>query len=199
MSKESFKVHFNHVISPDILLNIFENHAEINGTVRIAIDKMLNEFIGNLGLKTVFDKLINKSVDESGYYLDIKEIAVATISIKDSNLHVLAEYRASKEWWAKPIAIIVLGKLLGDFATKVENCGIVPGFRLEIKNAMQQLRKNNHAVLNLRNLFERQTFFTGFSKVSLYDFDFTSVDTFSVDEDFVIKFDGKSLLSREEK
>src|SRR5690606_4134243 len=107
-------------------------------------------------------------------------------------LHVTSEYRPSKEWWAKPVAVIVLGKLLGDFAAKVEDCGITPGFRQEIKNCMQQLRKKNSASLDLRKLFEEQTFYTGSYKVFINDFSFQEVFTSADNGNFLINFNGRS-------
>ncbi len=190
---EDFLVKFNHVISPVITLVLeSEELVRVNGTVKIAIDKMLSDFTNGLGLKMVFDQLIKKDVSPEGYFLDIKSIAKASISVHDNKLKVSAEYGPSKEWWAKPIALVVLGKLLGDFAAKIEDCGISPGFREEIKKSMQQLRKNNSATLDLRNLFEKQTFYTQNFKVFIKNFRFISVNTSSENGHFVIKFCGDS-------
>jgi hypothetical protein len=195
---EQFLVKFNHLISPEILLST-ENpgSVKVKGTVKIAIDKMLDDFTRGLGLKTVIDKLVKKTAGPEGYFLDIKGIARASLSVRQGVLLVMAEYGPAKEWWAKPIALVVLGKLLGDFATNVENCGISPGFRNDIKQAMQQLRKNNLAVLELKNLFQSQTYYTENNKVSLISFEFNSVKTLSENGDFVIDFAGRSIAKSE--
>lgn len=197
LQREKFRVKFDNLIQPDITFDIDEKTTTVSGSVKVAIDKMLNDFTGGLGLKSVVDKLIERKTDDSGCLLDIKGIAVAYIFVKNAKLHVKAEYRASKEWWAKPVALVVLGKLLNDFAAKIDNCGIYPGFRLDIKGAMQQLRKENYAILNLKNLFDEQTFCTEYSKVTLTDFKFVSVNTSSENGNFVIDFLGTANIKKE--
>jgi hypothetical protein len=104
--KEQLLVSFNHVITPKILLQV-ENPETVNvkGTVKIAIDKMLDDFTRGLGLKAVVNKLIKKTVSQEGYFLDIRGIARASIGIKNGKLHVMAEYGPAREWWAKPILL----------------------------------------------------------------------------------------------
>ncbi len=196
MDKEEFIVKFEHIIAPNIVLCLENESVEVSGTVKISIDNMLVEFTKGLGLKSIFDSIIEKYADSEGYHLNIKNIANADICIKGHNLHVSAIYRASKEWWAKPVAIIVLGKLLGDFAQKVESCGIEPGFRGEIKRAMQQLRKRNSAILDLRNLFEKQKFFTNNYEVNIENFVFENVKTASEDGRFVITILGRANMEK---
>jgi hypothetical protein len=94
-------------------------------------------------------------------------------------------------------SLVVLGKLLGDFATNVENCGISPGFRNDIKQAMQQLRKNNSAILELKNLFQNQTFYTENFKIYLESFEFINVKTLSENGNFIIDFSGCSQAKTE--
>ena len=198
MSIEEFIVKFEHIIAPDIILCLEKEKVDISGTVKISIDNMLKEFTRGLGLKSIFDSIIEKHADSEGYHLNIRNIANADISVKEHNLYVSANYRPSKEWWAKPVAIVVLGKLLGDFACKVERCGIEPGFRGEIKKAMQQLRKNNSAILDLRNLFENQVFSTKCYEVKINNFIFEKVNTGSEDGKFVINLSGKADIDKKQ-
>lgn len=198
--KEKFLVKFNHIISPDIVLTLEDSETmKINGKVKIAIDKMLGDFTMGLGLKSVVDKIVQKTVSSKGYFLYIRGIADASLSVENNKLLVRADYLPGKEWWAKPVALVVLGKLLGDFASNVENCGIYPGFRNEIKKGMQQLRKKNNAILDLRKLFIEQTFYTSSSKIFLETFSFNSVNTFSEDGNFIINFSGNSRVKRQAK
>jgi len=193
LQEEYFRIKFEHPISPDVLLIIKDSeNIKVAGQVKIDLDTMLNSFAGGLGLKLIFEQLIKKSVNDDGYFLDIKGIALASISIKDEKLCVKAEYRASKEWWAKPIALAVLDKLLLDFAIKLEKCGVVSGFRSDIKIAMQDLRKSNSANLNLKNLFLNQTFINKSLKIIINDFNFSSVKTYSEESFFKINFLGNA-------
>ncbi|MFN8575623.1 MAG: hypothetical protein U0354_02075 [Candidatus Sericytochromatia bacterium] len=196
MDNENFIVRFDHIIAPNINLNIQENKVIVLGTVKISIDSMLKEFTKGLGLKSVFDHIVEKFVDEKGYHLIIKNIANADIFVKDNKLYVSATYMSSKEWWAKPVAVLVLGKLLNDFAWKIENTGIEPGFRDEIRKAMQQLRKNNYAILDLNNLFENQFFYINNFKFNIYNFKFEKIQTYSEDGVFVIRVEGLSDIKR---
>lgn len=196
MHNKNFIVKFEHIIAPNITFTLNEDTATVLGTVKISIDSMLHEFTKGLGLKSVFEHLIEKYVDDKGYHLIIKNIANADIFVQEGNLHVIANYVAGKEWWAKPVAILVLGKLLNDFAFNIEKCGIDPGFRSEIKNAMQQLRKNNNAILNLNNLFEGQSFYTENSKINLYSFKFEVIKTYSENGIFVIDIIGTSSFKK---
>lgn len=192
MDIEEFTVKFEHIIAPNIVLTLEDNKVKVSGTVKIAIDSMLKEFTHGLGLKSIFDHIVEKYADDEGYHLNIRNIANADICVKSHNLHVSANYKGSKEWWAKPVAILVLSKLLNDFAWKVENCGIEPGFREEIRKAMQQLRKSNYAILDLRNLFEKQKFCTKSYEIFIHDFIFEKVNTYSENGTFVIKINGNS-------
>lgn len=196
MNTNEFIVNFDHIIAPDITFNIVDDKVSISGTVKISIDSMLQEFTKGLGLKSVFNHLIEKYVDDKGYHLIIKNIANANIFVQNGKLNVVADYMAGKEWWAKPVAVLVLGKLLNDFAWKIEKCGIEPGFRDEIKDAMQQLRKKNSAILNLNNLFENQTFNTLKHNVRLFNFNFENIRTYSENEVFVINITGYSDLKQ---
>ena len=197
---ETFSVYFEHLISPHITLSLHDNNKVfIEGTVKISVNQMIKNFTSGLGLKNLVDKIIDTKVDNVGYSLSIKDIANACISIKKNKLHVMAEYKPSKEWWAKPVAIIALGKILNDFAINIENSGINPGFRTNIKDSMQQLRKNNFATLDLKHLFENQVFFTENYKVFIKKFDFNKVTTYSEDDRFVISFSGESLVSTERR
>lgn len=196
MDNENFIVRFEHIIAPNINLTIQENKVIVSGTVKISIDSMLKEFTNGLGLKSIFDHIVEKFVDEKGYHLIIKNIANADIYVKNNNLHVSAKYISSKEWWAKPVAVLVLGKLLNDFASKIENSGIEPGFRDEIKKAMQQLRKSNYAILDLNNLFENQVFYINNFKFNIYNFNFEKIQTYSEDGVFVIKIEGLSDIKK---
>jgi len=199
LDNEDFTVKFEHVIAPNIVLKIIEDKVLVSGTVKIAIDTMLKEFTRGLGLKSIFDHLVEKYADQDGYHLTIKNIANADIFVKNNKLHVSAKYMMSKEWWAKPVAILVLGKLLNDFAYKVENSGIEPGFRDEIKKAMQQLRKSNYAILDLNKLFEEQKYYTKSFKVDIYNFNFEKIDTYSENGVFVIKILGYSDMKKTSK
>jgi len=193
LQEEYFRIRFEHPISPDVLLIIKDTeNVKVAGQVKIDLDSMLNTFAGGLGLKLIFDQLVKKSVTSEGYFLDIKGIAIASIFIKDGKLFVKAEYKASKEWWAKPIALAVLDKLLLDFAIKLEKCGVISGFRDDIKIAMQELRKNNSASLNLKNLFENQTFDKKSLKIYIKKFNFSSVKTYSENGYFKINFLGNA-------
>lgn len=196
MYKEKFSVKFEHVIAPDINLSLDKEKVIISGSVKISIDNMLKEFTSGLGIKSVFDNIVKKYADSQGYHLKVKNIADADIWLKSHNLHVAASYRITKEWWAKPVAIIVLGKLLNDFAHKVESCGIKPGFKDEIKKAMQQLKKNNSAILDLRQLFENQKFNTESYEVHIENFKFEKVITDSEDGKFIIKLEGKADMKK---
>lgn len=127
--------------------------------------------------------------------MNITGIATASISLtNDKKLLIKAEYRAGKEWWAKPVALTVLSSFLEDFNNKLISAGVKPGFGNDIKNALQSLRKTNKATLDLKNLFENQNFYHN-KNYNLYNFSFKSIDTYSENDIFVINFTGKSNFS----
>ncbi len=192
--KKIFRVKFNHIISPNVSFDI-KNSSEIdiNGNVKIDIDNLLGNFSSGLGLKNIFSKVIEKKVTKEGYFMFIKDIANASITLNNKyQLIVSAEYRPSKEWWAKPIALTVLSKFLNDFSSKLINSGVTPGFETDIKKALQDLRKHNKAILELKNLFEKQNFSINNKYYLVENFSFKKVETYSEDSIFVINFIGNS-------
>jgi hypothetical protein len=189
---EHFYVFFEHLISPEILLyQESEDSFIVEGKVKISVDQMIHNFTSGLGLKNLFDKIVQTNSTDKGYFLTIKDIADAGITIRDYKLYVNADYKPSKEWWAKPVALVALSKILNDFAGNVEKSGILPGFRNSVKDSMQQLRKGNFASLALKDLFEKQYFYTKNLKVFINKFNFESVKTSSENGRFVISFKGK--------
>jgi len=188
-----FKIKFNHLIEPDIEIQLVNDLlANIQGKISIEIDKMISSLIESLGIKSIFDKVISKEVNEQGYFLYIRGIAKASISVKNNKLFVKAEYLPGREWWVKPIALIVLSKILEDFAIKIEKAGIEPGFRNEIKKSLQSLRKNNSAELNLNSLFVNQKYRHLYKTITLKDYSFKNISTYNNKNIFIIDFQGVS-------
>lgn len=191
---EHFFVSFEHLISPEIILyqdKDFENVFIVHGKVKVSVEQMIHNFTSGLGLKNLFEKIVKTNSSEKGYFLSISEIADAGITVRDYKLYVNAEYKPSKEWWAKPIALVALSKILNDFAGNIEKSGILPGFRDSIKDSLQQLRKTNFASLALKDLFEEQYFYTKNLKVFIKEFTFEKVKTSSENGKFIIDFSGK--------
>ncbi|MEK7435130.1 MAG: hypothetical protein AABZ74_18510 [Cyanobacteriota bacterium] len=192
--KKIFRVKFNHIISPNVSFDI-KNSSEIDisGNVKIDIENLLGNFSSGLGLKNIFSKVIEKKVTKEGYFMFIKDIANASITLNNKyQLIVSADYRPSKEWWAKPIALTVLSKFLNDFSYKLINSGVTPGFETDIKKALQDLRKYNKATLELKNLFEKQNFSINNKYYLVENFSFKKVETYSENSIFVINFIGNS-------
>jgi len=148
---ENFKIKFSQAISPDIFFQLkTEKTMEVSGKVTIDLDLMLGDFVSGLGLKSLLSQLVKKNITPNLYLIDIKGIAEASIKLENESLQVKADYRPAKEWWAKPVALIVLAKLLNDFAGKIENSGLQPGFRQEVNNCLQQLRKKKSGSIRIK-------------------------------------------------
>jgi hypothetical protein len=195
ISKDIFRVNFNHIIEPNIEIKLNENNtADIKGKIYIEIDNMISNLIDSLSIKSIFDKIISKEVTSNFYLLNIRGIAKASISVKDNKLFVKAEYLPGKEWWVKPVALLVLSTILYDFAIKVEKSGIEPGFRNEIKKSLQSLRKTNSSQIDLRNLFINQKYKHFYKKITLKDYLFKKVFTYNDKNLFVIDFEGISNI-----